>query len=60
MGANVRTPALFTSTSSFPKVSTVSATVAAQPSSLVTSWRVYRQAPGVLLEPVVERHVGSP
>src|SRR5690348_8169201 len=40
--ANVSTPALFTSTSSLPKASAASATAAAQPASLVTSWWMYR------------------
>jgi hypothetical protein len=43
ISAKVRIPALFTSTSSRPNASTASATAAAQSSSLVTSWWVYRQ-----------------
>ena len=43
IGANVRIPALFTSTSSRPNVSSVAATATAQSSSLVTSRCRYRQ-----------------
>src|SRR5580700_506421 len=43
IGANVRMPALFTSTSGGPNASVASATAAAQSASLVTSWWRYLQ-----------------
>jgi hypothetical protein len=43
MLANFSTPALLTSTSSWPNASTAVPTAAAQSASLVTSWWMYRQ-----------------
>ncbi len=68
IGANCKTPALFTSTSSLPKTSTARATAAAQSSSLVTSW--WSVPAGLLAEPgrhgrapvvqhVAEHHLGA-
>src|SRR5215472_19198903 len=59
IGANFSTPALLTSTSSLPKVSTAAATAAAHSASLVTSWWMYRQdcpsSPAATLAPLSSR-----